>query len=554
MKIRPTLYVGLGTTGVEIINKLRILNREEYGTTEYPIFRYISIETDTSKDGIVKELDAHDMVYYSDHDMPQVIDRGPLPEFKKNKVLYTTIPSVEPISNAISPKHPAYNKDLDAWLNPEILDLDAVTQPGGAGNIRMVGRLSLWENWDKGTNVQKHLQEAYDAIWEHENRQTSAHNLEGHFKGTGITVDDTARNVFIVGTLCGGTCGGMLLDIAYYFRHIGFGNTNIYGIFTMYDEALALQAPHIQMANCHASLVELDYYSQDKTEYNVTFPNGPTINTKKAPFEVATFVSATNMKGERVIKPDGEFDEDKLNEKVALDLFVRHLGVDAEIDANRVNAPTADDRFGKVRHGTGCIQYMFSSGLETKGYPKNHTTKAAATEFIKGLHSEWNGISAEKNDSHGGLYGDILADIRNRLTFGNKEISSRYDKIDNETSAKNCLTDFFYTEGYNDLKERVPSCIIDAEKHLEGCSLDELRQLSERIPNEMESYPAELDDPGIDAHVTVAVKAAEQRERGGLWGIRSKTVINPKKLQQEMGPPPPQLSGSVDEILRQTGP
>ena len=44
--IRPTLFIGLGTTGTNILKRLRELMSEEYGRAGLPIFRYIAIETD----------------------------------------------------------------------------------------------------------------------------------------------------------------------------------------------------------------------------------------------------------------------------------------------------------------------------------------------------------------------------------------------------------------------------------------------------------------------------------------------------------------------------
>ena len=237
MKIRPTLYVGLGTTGMEILDYLRGLNQNEYGSMDCPIFRYVSIETDNSRDG--NKAESLNYMEYDERGVPIIKWSGPRPESAENKVIHTTIPATEPIRNAINLNHSSYNEHLDAWLDPKILDFDATTRAGGAGNLRMVGRLSLWENWDKQNRVQQNLREAYDAVWEDSNREKAARSLTAHF-GKEIAVDEENRNVFIVGTLCGGTCSGMLLDIAYYFRHIGNENTKIYGIFTMYDEALAL--------------------------------------------------------------------------------------------------------------------------------------------------------------------------------------------------------------------------------------------------------------------------------------------------------------------------
>ena len=156
MKIRPTLYVGLGTTGMTILNHLRVLNHNEYGSAEYPIFRYVSIETDTSNNGTVSEVDGN-LAYmsYDDRGVPTIYDNQPRPESAGNKVIHTIIPATEPIRNKIDSSHSSYNKHLYEWLYPGILDLDATTRAGGAGNLRMVGRLSLWENWDKQSRVQQ---------------------------------------------------------------------------------------------------------------------------------------------------------------------------------------------------------------------------------------------------------------------------------------------------------------------------------------------------------------------------------------------------------------
>ena len=49
--IKPTIFVGLGTTGTDILKTLRELMSEEYKESGLPIFRYISIETKDSETG-----------------------------------------------------------------------------------------------------------------------------------------------------------------------------------------------------------------------------------------------------------------------------------------------------------------------------------------------------------------------------------------------------------------------------------------------------------------------------------------------------------------------
>ena len=43
--IKPTIFIGLGTTGAYILKVLRELMSEEYGNGGLPIFRYVAIET-----------------------------------------------------------------------------------------------------------------------------------------------------------------------------------------------------------------------------------------------------------------------------------------------------------------------------------------------------------------------------------------------------------------------------------------------------------------------------------------------------------------------------
>ena len=276
LKIRPTVYVGLGTTGTEIINHLRALNHKEYGYAGLPIFRYISIETDAGNNGQV-DIDNDDRVHFGyDGDVPKSLASGLSPQsYERNQVVHTTISDPEPIRARIdNPDSSVFNKDLADWLSERILDSKAVRRGGaGAGNLRMAGRLSLWENWNKGSRVGPTLSAAYYSLENRDYRNEAASFLKRHF-GCDIGVDSKYRNIFILGTLCGGTCSGMLLDIAYYFQDIVDEGTEIYGIFTMFNEGLARGGDSdILLANCYAGLVELDFYTRPETEYRLTLPD-----------------------------------------------------------------------------------------------------------------------------------------------------------------------------------------------------------------------------------------------------------------------------------------
>ena len=401
LTIRPTLYIGLGTTGTEILDNLRDRNFQEYGRAGLPIFRYVSIETDRGNTGKISSIDDADRVEFDspdDQSVPRILRSGLTPHsYERNRVIHTTISDRETIRGQIDSSNLLiFNEHLADWLDERILDSAAVKfGGGGAGNIRMAGRLALWENWNKdGKSVKPILRNAYFEIRESERRNDARDILKRHF-GREIKVDPKTRNVFIVGTLCGGTCSGMLLDIAYYFRHIGNADTKIYGLFTMYNEDLALGGdPGILLANCYASLVELDFYNRRETAYKITLPDETSIYERQEPFNVATFFSPTNMEGWSCTT-EGHFDLDQLNQMVATDLFVRSLGVETLIEADLVNAPARDPRFGKVRNvgdtpgKNAFVQYMFSAGVTDIWLPKERIVKGSVGKFIPELQRKW---------------------------------------------------------------------------------------------------------------------------------------------------------------------
>lgn len=522
MKIRPTLFVGIGTTGKDILNYLRELNYQEYGPAGLPIFRYISIESDASSDGTT----------------PQIDMLGNSAPYTLNKVITTTIPYTQPVYEKLRPNSRCYDEHLAEWLDEEILNAPATTRSGGAGNLRMVGRLSLWENWNQQKRVQQHLREGYDTVCEDENMEEADGILNRHF-GSGISTDKENRNVFIVGTLCGGTCSGMLLDIAYYFRHIGRADTKLYGIFTMYDEALTSDAPKIQLANCYASLVELDYYQRSNIKYEVTLPNGPTIQTEEPPFNVCTFLSATNMKGRRFIK-NGQFNQEQLDRMVAFDLFVRTLGVDAHIDADLVNASAFDSQFEKVREENQFVQYMFSSGLDSVWLPKTVVVQAAAIEYIRTLGAKWQERYADDTPAVTDpadpdmLFDRILDDIgAGLLKFNGTPLTELLTKdrrmIDgnNRSKAADCLKELVdggkYYQRFDDNRKE---CFNNLAAELDRKSEEFLKQLRSRIQAEMKKsdYPDNLASfEEIQKRVKEAEDKANLEIRAGFFGLFKKT-------------------------------
>ena len=376
--IRPTLFIGLGTTGLNILKSLRQLMFEEYGRDGLPIFNYVSIETDGGVDAT---------------------DRNLADEIKSVKA---TIPKTVPISNKLDPDQPSnvYNKHLKNWLNPELLNYVQAFEKGAA-NIRMAGRLCLWENWETVRNA---LNIAYNAINAPDTKEDAVNALAKHYEAKerktpeGNLIDRINSNIYIVGSLCGGSCSGMLIDIAYYCGHIlGIGDTNnVYGCFTMFDSQQAASQDNsitVRAANCYAALWEINFYNHLRTEFNTTFPSGQSVKTTNKPFDYVSFVSRSNSTG-GVFTKDNKFDEAGLNQMVSLNLFADTAG-----DTDGQKGAILIDGIGFTGIGElkavpkGEIRTMSLSmssfGLTAVWYPKYRIASASVSLIGQRLCNNW---------------------------------------------------------------------------------------------------------------------------------------------------------------------
>ncbi len=377
--ITPTIFVGLGTTGTDILKNLRELMAEEYGHAGLPLFRYIAIETN----GDVNVQNTNQME-----------------DYERINLIRATIPNVKPIDLRLTPGEPRYNPHLADWLDPELLKIEVGGFMAGASNIRMAGRLCLWENW---ANARSTFVNAIGAITAPATKRKTIDILTERNKIAVHPLDDAGFiKVYVLGSLCGGSCSGMLIDVGYFFRHLlsAYGDkSRIDGIFTMFDETHAANPDamfNIRSANCHASLLELNYYHDQDTTYDITFPDGRKIeNMRKKPFDYTLFVSPSGRTaGNQFLTGAGDFDEPGLNLMVALNLFAESAADTAErINAIRTNYESHAD-FGTkkpVRQGEipTMIRYMASFGLTAVWYPKYRIASATACAISNKLCKNW---------------------------------------------------------------------------------------------------------------------------------------------------------------------
>ena len=431
--IRPTLFIGLGTTGTNILKKLRELMSEEYGHAGLPIFRYVAIETD----GKIEMGNSRQMK-----------------DYEQINLVSATIENFDNIKLKLDPNDkPNYKPQWSDWLNPNLLNF-AENFKAGAGNFRMAGRMCLWENWDK---MQDTVLRAYDVINAPATIKEANGVLDLHCKTKGLDGAFAAVggdiNIYLVGSLCGGTCSGMMIDMAYFCRNLfgGSDGNEVHGIFTMHDNGIAAStAPltAVHAANCYGSLLELNYYNHPKISYDITFPDSLKANNPdKNPFDNTKLVSRSSVNSNyKFVDEDGNFDEDGLNLMVALHLFAETagdtIGLKKAIGIDGKALPGYGNlKVGRNSKPTVMSRSLASFGLTAVWYPKYRIATATASLVSQELCEQWHAANSPSVN----IVGDAKKEWQNILSGniatlanpkGLQPLKGQIDKLLDQASAK----------------------------------------------------------------------------------------------------------------------
>ena len=193
MKVSKALVIGLGSTGTRICNQLAERLEWELGSLEAASFvKFLCIETDESEKSRLQ-------------------GRGDFLPISLSKEDYTRI-----ISNPAQ-----YSEHLLAgdWADiPTLRKLSSGAVTKGAGNIRMVGRLTFLHKdcYDKVSRaVSKRVAQLSNDVDERSATQEQAVGADGEVRQIEFS---PGIPVFVVGSLCGGTCSGLASDFGLFLQ------------------------------------------------------------------------------------------------------------------------------------------------------------------------------------------------------------------------------------------------------------------------------------------------------------------------------------------------
>uniref|UniRef100_B8HTJ0 Tubulin-like protein n=1 Tax=Cyanothece sp. (strain PCC 7425 / ATCC 29141) TaxID=395961 RepID=B8HTJ0_CYAP4 len=261
----PTVVIGLGGTGKEIMIKIRRMIVESYGSLEaLPIVAFLHV--DTEQNAKVSE--------------PQVVLKQNIALSSREQV-WAKVEDAKAILNKLS----AYDY-LEEWFPPQLKGTDSIL--AGAGQIRALGKLAFTLNFQ---NIKTAFNNAKAQIVGHEKFMLDRWNVQL----------DKGVNIFVVCSLSGGTGSGMLLDMAYNLRDwlppSDLPQTSAYLVLPGAFSGLGDRV----VANAYAALMELNHFSQGDTRFEAQYGSSSSdrISTQSGqdvPFNFCYLVGNSNDK------------------------------------------------------------------------------------------------------------------------------------------------------------------------------------------------------------------------------------------------------------------
>ncbi|HEY8505170.1 MAG TPA: tubulin-like doman-containing protein, partial [Gemmataceae bacterium] len=260
----PALILGLGRTGLNALQQFRHAARDRFGRgVALPHVRLLYIDTDP--------------------EAAEAAAVAPPPACLSPEEIC--------LARLNRPKHYLRREGIvpvESWLPNQVL-YRLPRNPATLG-VRCFGRLALCDNYRV---IISRLRQALDTF-------PRTELLDQAAEQTGLKLRSNRPRVYVVAGLGGGTGGGMFLDLAYLVRRelqlMGYQTPEVIGLFLLPIPSPGLpgqgkgNAPAV--ANCHAALRELAYFTAPGTAYEFQFDERePPVYDPERPFRRCVFLS-----------------------------------------------------------------------------------------------------------------------------------------------------------------------------------------------------------------------------------------------------------------------
>ena len=300
---RPTVVIGLGGTGYGVLLKLKQRLVEIYGKVP-PVIKLLSIDTteneqnrESTSQGVSVSLDPSELYQIS-------------------------------ITN---PSNIVRNKNIQEWWPPQVNANLGIER--GAGQVRARGRLGLFA---KSADIFALINQAIANVRDLRNSRQS-------FQDELLVSNTGGVEVFIVGSIAGGTGSGTFLDIAFMARN-GDPQISITGILALPRVFANKPITEMVKSNAYGALKEIEHFWQPQTteiDYGLR-----QLTIERSPFDLLFLIDGINEAGRMIGEPRD------LQNLIADGLYVQvasQIGVDSNNSNDNIKGMLSERKVCKNR-------------------------------------------------------------------------------------------------------------------------------------------------------------------------------------------------------------
>ena len=477
VSIRPTVLIGLGGTGKEVLRRLRRMFYEKYRMVGLPVTEYLWFDTDIRNIDIMRN-DTDLLDRRIDFSAREKIDGRVMPQelegYRNNKGMYPHIWS---------------------WF-PEALDSlpsTAITQ--GAGQIRPCGRLAFFHHYDK---LREEIERKVNRVQSAEARTETVRIFPEY------DADPNDLEIVLVTSIAGGTGSGSFIDMGFLCRDL-FPNAvcTAYLVLPSVFDGVVGGARQTTRANGFAALKELEHYMQPHFDAQSTGDghftqhkfewDGREHRVPAPPFSTVYLLDDSNLAGIRIADFTDVFQ--MISEFLLLDFEQTYFAMDKRSVRSNMEQFLAQ----MVRYkSNNYVQYFpcryASFGLSQMEINQPRLANAASHKFAQYLVDF---IIAAENKIPPGF---STADVRPHLEQINLTTDQLIDRALNRPGADFTLADHAINEilkpVFTDLQQSILKApeaqdvvvlerqVVEAKSKVEGITLEIQQKVAEKLKEE----------------------------------------------------------------------
>ncbi|HYF92036.1 MAG TPA: tubulin-like doman-containing protein [Symbiobacteriaceae bacterium] len=382
----PTLIIGLGGTGAEVLSRVRDRFFSALGPLEnYPVIRYLWLDTDTIQESHVSPW------YKRFRRIAQQL------KFQPAEKVELTVSNTEAYLS-----HLNEYQHIRRWVYPHLTGKVSINE--GAGQQRAYGRLAFFHNVDE---IRSRLDTAVRGLIRIDADRIALEH--------GLRTNPDTLNVIIVSSLAGGTGSGTFLDTAYLVRQLvgqlaGNRRVTLMGFLLLPAVFGGPDKMSRLYANGYAAMKELNHYNysppperqspladaERSVEHDYTLwwaANEQPATTTVTPFDVCYLVDGMNEGGAAASgEPQNETIFNMVSEAIFQDFDISEFGTAKRSSRDNLLQWLRDDAKPLVATDDADLRLpkrYFSMGLATITFPVERVRRACAAKLAMDVVDYW---------------------------------------------------------------------------------------------------------------------------------------------------------------------